>query len=293
MGAIAFGFLFVIGAVAALLFIPLALHVGAIVTVLFGNRLARIGDVKPSPPPVTKVSEVESRANIQRTQIELQKLRQTLELNRTSQEPQKIPGTIYAIILATGAFLLFCMYLLIQVSQQHALQNRSNSTISSLPREQSSIEETPANNADERISGEIVNDEDDIIKFEAPLVDNLAEKAATDLATRYYSQWSDESSSVELISRLYAPEVNYYGSATPLENVMVKKRALASNWPTRRYNVLPETVSTRCADKWTCSVSGKVEWDVADPASGRYSTGISTFDLNFTGNLIDRESEKS
>jgi hypothetical protein len=73
--------------------------------------------------------------------------------------------------------------------------------------------------------------------------------------------------------------VDYYGKVTSRDDVLKDKERYAARWPTRSYRVRTETVRTSCDEsKATCQISGQVDFDLANPATGRKASGIASFE---------------
>ena len=113
---------------------------------------------------------------------------------------------------------------------------------------------------------------------------------------RYFSIWADNSRvTPEAVDRLYANRVVYYGKSMTSAEVYRDKRNFIQQWPDRRYNVIPGSVSKACGQgEASCKVFAILEWQKSDPSAHRGSKGANTITLTLVrqnGSLkIARES---
>ena len=74
-------------------------------------------------------------------------------------------------------------------------------------------------------------------------------------------------------------KIDYYGKPTLRAEVLKDKQRYVTNWPVRSYRVLNETIRTSCDESnASCQISGTLEFNLANPAKGRKSSGTSTFE---------------
>ena len=113
---------------------------------------------------------------------------------------------------------------------------------------------------------------------------------------RYFSIWADNARvTPEAVDRLYADRVVYYGKSMTSAEVYRDKRTFIQQWPDRRYNVVPGSVSKACGrGEASCKVFAILEWQKSDPSTRRGSKGANTITLTLVrqnGSLkIARES---
>ena len=73
--------------------------------------------------------------------------------------------------------------------------------------------------------------------------------------------------------------VDYYGKITPRDEVLKDKERYAAHWPARSYRVRMETVRISCDEgNATCQISGQVDFDLANSATSRRTSGTASFE---------------
>jgi clan AA aspartic protease (TIGR02281 family) len=116
----------------------------------------------------------------------------------------------------------------------------------------------------------------------------LTPELAASRAVAYLATWSSPwDPNGDSIRGYYAPVVNFYGTATSLDDLMEQKHAFAARWPARRYVVRPDTVASQCTDQHTCRVAGVLDWEAS--GSNGHSAGVATFAMTFHDGQIDGE----
>lgn len=115
-----------------------------------------------------------------------------------------------------------------------------------------------------------------------------ARQQAIDFVIAYNAYWSQGGADVEGLAQYYAPQINFYGTVTPREQVMVAKRKFAARWPVRRYTVDRPTLNVDCTGN-DCVVSGVVAWDCISQERGAHSSGTANFALHITNGAIVAE----
>jgi clan AA aspartic protease (TIGR02281 family) len=119
----------------------------------------------------------------------------------------------------------------------------------------------------------------------------MDEATATQLAIAYLSAWSDPRDPDGIrIRSFYADTVNFYGHATPVDELMKQKLAFARRWPSRTYVVRANSLAAQCADGHTCTVTGVLDWQASNDVANRRSTGMANFSMAFRDGLIAAES---
>lgn len=91
----------------------------------------------------------------------------------------------------------------------------------------------------------------------------------------YFNQLWGENGLTALpeIRSMYAPEVEFYGSRVPVEEVMADKLRLAERWPERNYRLDPEASTAACSTATSCIVEGEVTWQSSTLDGARRSAG--------------------
>ena len=73
--------------------------------------------------------------------------------------------------------------------------------------------------------------------------------------------------------------VDYYGKITPRDEVLKDKERYAAHWPARSYRVRMATVRIPCDEgDATCQISGQVDFDLANSATSRRTSGTASFE---------------
>jgi hypothetical protein len=85
---------------------------------------------------------------------------------------------------------------------------------------------------------------------------------------------------LEYSREIMAAEVNYYGKRTSNQQIVDEKRRYVTRWPQRSYKLKPDTTRVACeAAAQTCRVAGEIDYRTANPAGGRVSSGVASYDL--------------
>lgn len=123
--------------------------------------------------------------------------------------------------------------------------------------------------------------------------DGLTESAQEDasrIAQSYFATWSDPGDPTgAAIRKFYAKAIKFYGKAIGVDELMEQKLAFARRWPNRHYVARPSSVVVQCSDAHKCNVSGVVDWNASDIASGRRAAGVAAFSMGLQDGLIDAE----
>ena len=73
--------------------------------------------------------------------------------------------------------------------------------------------------------------------------------------------------------------VDYYGKSTLRAEVLKDKERYVKRWPVRAYRLLTDTIRTSCNESQSsCQVSGLLEFNLSNPATGKTSAGTSSFE---------------
>lgn len=112
---------------------------------------------------------------------------------------------------------------------------------------------------------------------------------------RLMQDWSlSGTNGANAMARLYADNVNFYGTNLRHDQVMKDRYATAEYWPDRNYRINPESIQTRCAE--VCYVSATYNFDAYNPITNAHSAGRATIDLTLLPSghsfLITEESGK-
>ena len=110
----------------------------------------------------------------------------------------------------------------------------------------------------------------------------IMQQIAQNFIARYY--WvssSDGENAGARLADVYAANVNFYGRARPIGDILTEKYTYNLRWPTRRFAVRPMPSPPIC-DRSTdsCRVAGFVEWDFESAARNARSRGLSSFTLD-------------
>jgi len=115
-----------------------------------------------------------------------------------------------------------------------------------------------------------------------PTAPQTAEAAAARYADLFFAHWSESNAAaLRFYARIYAPSVNYRGTAIPREQIMDEKRRYVERWPTRVYLVRPGSVRAEC-DARLCTVTGDVAWDCRSAERRAETTGLATFTIQLS-----------
>ena len=86
--------------------------------------------------------------------------------------------------------------------------------------------------------------------------------------------WSNNNSvALDILPKLYAPNVDFYGSNWPRQKVMAEKEEFALRWPERSYTFRADRQASYCNEAGSCVVKGKIDWYAHSPTRGRTSRG--------------------
>lgn len=84
---------------------------------------------------------------------------------------------------------------------------------------------------------------------------------------------------VEHARKTLGDSIDYYGKIASRDEVLKDKERYAARWPTRSYRLRYDTIRTLCEpDNSTCQISGQLDFDLGNPATGRKTSGTSTFE---------------
>ncbi len=117
-----------------------------------------------------------------------------------------------------------------------------------------------------------------------------------DSIDRYLTVWADNARvTPTMVAHFYARSVDYYGKPMTNGAVYRDKVAYITQWPLRRYDVVPGSVSQSCdAGHTHCRVTAILRWSKADAARVRLGQGANTMTLDLVredgGLKIARES---
>jgi clan AA aspartic protease (TIGR02281 family) len=107
----------------------------------------------------------------------------------------------------------------------------------------------------------------------------------------YFAAWS-QGGDADSVRQFYGDPVAYYGQTTSLDDMMAAKEQFAQRWPSRSYNIRPGTLTVACRDASICAIRGVVDYEAADPASGRRAAGVAEIVLGYRDGLIVFENGK-
>ena len=111
-----------------------------------------------------------------------------------------------------------------------------------------------------------------------PSEDDLANRARA-FVTAIQSRWSDaNSTALNGLDTLYAPEVDYYGKRLSRDAVLAEKRQFAERWPALRGTdkIKPNSMMAHCSAS-ECVVTGNIEWEARSRTRNAASSGMATF----------------
>ena len=99
---------------------------------------------------------------------------------------------------------------------------------------------------------------------------------------RYLTVWADNSRITPLaVAHFYARSVDYYGKPMSNGAVYRDKIAYITQWPVRRYDVVPGSVGQTCdAGHTHCRVTAILRWSKADATRRYASQGANTMTLD-------------
>ena len=84
---------------------------------------------------------------------------------------------------------------------------------------------------------------------------------------------------VEHARKTLDDRIDYYGTPTSRDDVLKDKQKYAARWPNRVYRLRFDTIRTTCDDtRSSCQISGQLDFDLANPATGRKSAGTASFE---------------
>ena len=114
--------------------------------------------------------------------------------------------------------------------------------------------------------------------------DSPARSSGLDDGTRrlvadYFSHWSEANvEAIDYFADIYGLRVLYYNGPEDHADIIEQKRSFTARWPVRVYAERPASVRTFCNPATTtCVVTGIVDWDCRNPASGTRSEGNANF----------------
>ncbi len=128
------------------------------------------------------------------------------------------------------------------------------------------------------------------------LTQSVCASPLDDSIDRYLTVWADNARVTPMtVAHFYAQSVDYYGKAMSNGAVYRDKVAFVTQWPVRRYDVVPGSVSQTCdASNTHCRVTAVLRWSKADGRRGHASQGANTITLDLVreagGLKIARES---
>ncbi len=107
------------------------------------------------------------------------------------------------------------------------------------------------------------------------------ETAAARYADLFFAHWSESNeAALRFYARIYAPSVNFRGTAIPRDQVMDEKRRYVERWPTRIYLIRPGSLRAECDEgARLCTVTGDVAWDCRSAERRAETTGLATFTI--------------
>ncbi|WP_282118340.1 hypothetical protein [Ruegeria atlantica] len=101
--------------------------------------------------------------------------------------------------------------------------------------------------------------------------------------------WSNNNSvALDILPKLYAPDVDFYGNNWSRQQVMAEKEEFALRWPERTYTFRADKQASYCNASGSCVVKGEIDWYAHSPARGKTSRGTaeSTIGLQQVGELF-------
>jgi hypothetical protein len=112
----------------------------------------------------------------------------------------------------------------------------------------------------------------------------LSASAAQRRLVAHVSTWStDPGVNAGNVAHHYATRTIYYGKLMSRHQVLLDKLRYIAVWPSRRYSIIPSTVSVRCNRQSTvCQVSGIMQWDRRS-RRGERSIGRARLSLTLSG----------
>ena len=109
-----------------------------------------------------------------------------------------------------------------------------------------------------------------------PSEDDLSNRARA-FVIAIQSRWSDaNSTALNWLDTLYAPEVDYYGKRLSRDAVLAEKRQFAERWPERAYKIKANSMMAHCSAS-ECVVTGNIEWEARSRTRNAASSGMATF----------------
>jgi hypothetical protein len=106
--------------------------------------------------------------------------------------------------------------------------------------------------------------------------------SAQDLTVAYLQYWSAPADvALEAASRLYAPQILFYGRRTSARAVFEEKRRFVRRWPVRDYRPITGTMRTTCdGSPPICRVRTAIEFTASNPRRRRRSQGTALLELH-------------
>lgn len=110
------------------------------------------------------------------------------------------------------------------------------------------------------------------------------EALAADIAQRYLATWSSSGElSIANVPYVYGPRVRFYGRSLSWAGLVEEKRRAVRRWPVRSYAHRPGSMEVICNEaQRRCAARSIIDYQVANPASGRRAAGAATFDLGIS-----------
>jgi hypothetical protein len=105
------------------------------------------------------------------------------------------------------------------------------------------------------------------------------EDAARRFVTRIYEQTMSATQGSDLFN-LYAPNIDFYGTMTPRNQVLDEKTKYLARWTQRKFYLQSEGMTTNCDNSSSCRVAGRVTFDVSNATLNR--RGITTFEYTIS-----------
>ena len=80
-----------------------------------------------------------------------------------------------------------------------------------------------------------------------------------------------------MVSKLYAPALNYYGKSSTMSEVMTDKANYFKRWPIRYVSPRLDTIQSQCREDM-CMITGLYDWQVSNPKKRKTLKGTATFE---------------
>lgn len=110
------------------------------------------------------------------------------------------------------------------------------------------------------------------------------EERSAIIAERYLAVWSSsDEASVAGVPYVYGPRVRFYGKTLDQRALAAEKRRAIREWPIRSYRHRPGTMRVLCnGAALRCAARSIIDYQVANPETGRQARGSATFDLGIS-----------